>query len=316
MKLTTQTTSMLYSLHDLSRARWCFNGSIFVHPSKEKHIIYRCQDTPTSPSWFCVSSLDANLKPTDCQRLQLPFLTVEDPRVAVHEGDIYVFFNSGAPVGGLKRWRNDKWAEEDFTIFCARFSSDYKLLSVDPLVWDGRAKVEKNWCPFFSKETKKWTAIYSMDPWIVLEFDKNWVGSKTYEGQGIRWGWGVIRGGSTPLFVPPATNSFSFDPTFGYHTFFHSRYSHPVRRYEQPPEYVAGHLLMSYEPPYLPLGMSVLPIMEAKRRSAVGAKVVFPSGCYQEGNRLVISSGTGDRDIRIDTFELDELTCPLWWKRL
>ncbi len=287
-----------------------YNGAIFQFQGNT-YLCYRSHEKLRDSSKLGISKVDPiTFQPLDYKRLDIPLFAQEDPRVVVRKDKIYVFFNSGQTD------YHKGWECLDFHIFVACLNEKLEVEYVKPLRWEDQQQTEKNWCPFYSSELGKWCCIYSIQPWIILAFDENWNATKIVEEDyKLSWPYGKLSGGTSPVFMPPPTG-FTFVRNYGYVTFFHSRYTHPVKRYNAKPEYVTGFLMFQETPPFKPMLISHVPLLEASRRSAVIAKVIFASGCYLNDNKWVLSSGDGDRQVRVDIIDHDEIMSSLWTTRI
>ncbi len=304
MKLETQRTHFI-KLKQLSKARYNYNGAIFTLNGKN-HLIYRCQNSLKKHSWLGYSLLDDKYQAVNYKRLDIPkVLCCEDPRVVVHNGKIHVFYCSGE-TNDMEGWRS-----KDFLINVGIFDADGNFLEHHELLYDGTVNVEKNWQMFYDRERFKWHCLYTINPWVILEFDEKWKATKVFEQDfNIPWDYGTMRGGTSPLTcLPDLLHRVSGreELSVKYYTFFHSRRDYPVKRLQIPPKYYGGCLSFSTDYPYKPIGVSKTPLLQPEEISAVQAKVIFPSGVIMDCERFVVSSGSGDSTMRIDIFDRDDV---------
>lgn len=311
---------MIHSLivHDLPNAaisdtKLNYNCAL-IELKNAFYLISRSQNSLRKPSYLSLSRLELHkgkMKVRESRPLDIPYLgsTVEDPRAVVVNDEVFIFYNNGAPP----KFKDVK--PTDYTLHVACFDSDFNLKYTQPLTYDLRNRCEKNWQMFFDSARKKWMCIYSVNPWVVLEFDDKWHATKLYErDHDIGWAWGEIRGGASPVLVLPPTGICMRNlPASTYYAFFHSSYAHPVRDLNIPRQYVGGLLTFETVFPYLPKGISRIPILTPVKgqKSAVAADVVFPSGAILKGKTWYVSFGSGDCQCKIAQFNHDELECNL-----
>ncbi len=280
-----------------SPAKLRYNGAIFTF-NKQNYIIYRAQNSLAKHSWLEIAQIDDNHNVSNVKQLYFgPYLTIEDPRVLVVKDNIYVFANSGITNNMIG------WKSLDSTIMVIRYNSNFEWQETNFMDYPDSNEIEKNWTFFY--EEGKFYCLYSMNPWIILQCDKQWKCKKVYEHDyNLQWDYGTMRGGTTPLLLFPPTNTVGFnDIDFKYFVFFHSRWDYPVRKYNKPPQYVAGCVSTEDIFPFKPTAISRFPLLKPLIRSVVDAKVVFPCGCIKNNDKLIISSGSGDCQLRIDTFD-------------
>ena len=135
---------------------------------------------------------------------------------------------------------------------------------------------EKNWVPFFINNDTI-GILYSHAPWIVLELSiagdpGNWSFANTFQGPGLEWGYGEIRGGSVPIEYGPDE----------YITFFHSSAKTGGKKI-----YYGGACIFSKHAPYTPRFFTPEPITTSPFKSGsdkhgwyLGQPIIFPLGAY------------------------------------
>jgi predicted GH43/DUF377 family glycosyl hydrolase len=143
--------------------------------------------------------------------------------------------------------------------------------------------MEKNWT--FFQHGSELVYFYHSDE-VVGNFEA------VAGSQPLRWPWGLIRGGSTPL--PYKDRLISF---------FHSRLDNePVPNFWR---YYVGARLISPEPPFSTLAVSKRPILkgseaddlsDVERSSCAHSKrnVVFPAGAVEVEGGWLVSCGVND----------------------
>lgn len=137
-----------------------------------------------------------------------------------------------------------------------------------------RKKYEKNWLPFLHEG--RLHILYKADPWMVVGYGQTWSDVQKYQGEGVKWAYGDVRGGSSPVLVGDK-----------YFTFPHS--SLPWRgRYRR---YYAGAMAFDAKPPFTPLLVTPEPILRGSQNDPWAQKkplVAFPCGAiYRDGTWLV-----------------------------
>ena len=276
-------------------------------------IVYRCQNSLQSASWIALSQLDRQYRVKWTVKLKTQHHTAEDPRAVVQDGKLFIFYQTGAT-----HW--PKISAGDWTIRCLCFDMASLRAEYDrPLTWEGRRPCEKNWCPFWYPPRKKWYCVYSVKPWMVLEFDEEWQGmALRVSHPRVEWVWGEVRGGSCPRLVMPPSGRFTFgDGLPQYFAWFHSRYE-PAKCTRRPPQYVGALMSFSAEYPFPMTGISARPVLwpDPARKSEVAAHVAYPAGAILENGLWTVSYGHGDRECCIAECLHEELTDGRNWVRI
>lgn len=170
----------------------------------------------------------------------------------------------------------------------------------------GHAK-EKNWV-FFQQNDDKLNSnlymVYSTQPeHVVVRVDGHRCRDE-YKTDGPIWHWGLIRGGTPPLWLGDRWLSI-----------FHS--SVPSEHAPHFVRYYAGAYTFSPEPPFSILQISESPIMAGSEedghqvdpRYVEGWKpyVVFPCGLVHEGDKFLVSLGINDWQCAVARLTLDQL---------
>lgn len=141
-------------------------------------------------------------------------------------------------------------------------------------------KHEKNWTWFFHED--KLHLLYTSDPWRIVEFGKAWDQQTIHVGEGVKWQYGPVRGGTPPVLVGDR-----------YFAFYHS--SLPWRgRYRR---YYAGALSFEAKPPFRPIEWTQEPLLIGSQNSEWRQRkplVVFPCGAVHEHNKWFVTYGIND----------------------
>lgn len=274
-----------------------------VELNGSRFIVYRCQNSLRSCSWLAVSRLTPDYRVDWTKRMTTIYHTAEDPRAAVVNGEVYVFYQSGCTY-----W--PKIGPMDWTVRCAKYDAAFNLIYDRPLKWSGRRECEKNLNPFFNYETGKWFCIYSVNPWRVLEFDGDWNAKLVYEkDHAIPWKYGEVRGGSCPMRVLPPVGKFVRGSLAAhYWAFFHSSYD-PPKVIKTPRIYVGLLMSFSADFPFPPTGISCEPVLwpDPKSKTVVAARVAYPAGSILDGDQWTVSYGEGDCACKIALMSHSEI---------
>lgn len=309
-------TQKSYDIRGISDAHKNYNSSI-VEFNGKLLLISRSQNSLLKPSVLTLSVITTSYHVLSSLTLPIasPGYSCEDPRCQSVGKFLYIFWNSGAAP------KIKHATTFDYSIYVSCIDRDYNIVYTKPLQYSGRNQLEKNWLPFYDWNNHRWLCLYSTSPWVILEFDENWVGKEIIrENIDLPWHWGQIRGGTCPVKIAPPTQA-SFTLRYSqYYTWFHSSYDHPVKHLNLPRHYVSGLLSFSTDT-FLPTGISRFPIIEPhlKDKSAVASKVVFPGGAifkpkslpYYPYDKWIVSYGVGDRWTRVDEISHQEVTCRL-----
>jgi hypothetical protein len=185
---------------------------------------------------------------------------VEDPRVILHKGNLFVCYTDGYNVGIAK-------LDSEFnTIF------SHYLKKPDYIKFEGGDGREKNWLPISMGDTiHLWygdnprTFLVYKDTGTSLEFH-----SSIKTEQRIKSAFGGIRGGCSPIPYDDETQIWFF------HTIFQNKYRIGA---------------------YLTKGLDVISI--TPNPILTGDHIVFPCGAIQHDGDFYISMGIQDKDIGI-----------------
>src|SRR5205823_793753 len=128
-----------------------------------------------------------------------------------------------------------------------------------------RERYQKNW--LFWMRNGKLHLLYKSNPWFVAVFGDSWERPVAHVQPGVEWGYGEIRGGTTPILLPDGN----------YITFFHS--SLPWRgNYRR---YYMGAVTFAAEPPFAPVAITREPLLTASQRDVWAQRkpaCIFPCG--------------------------------------
>lgn len=169
---------------------------------------------------------------------------------------------------------NDQWE-------CSKM--DYPKLGGSPgmleMITD-RKRYEKNWLPFL--HDNRLHILYKAKPWMVVGFGQRWSDVEPYQGEGVEWAYGDVRGGTSPVKVGD-----------NYFTFPHS--SLPWRgRYRR---YYAGAMAFEAKPPFRPTMITPEPILRGSQNDVWSQRkplVVFPCGALYRNGTWLITCGVND----------------------
>lgn len=124
--------------------------------------------------------------------------------------------------------------------------------------------------------------LYTSDPWVVVEFGSKWEDQIEHVAEGVKWNYGIIRGGTPPVQV----GDYFF-------TFFHS--SLPWRgRYRR---YYMGALAFQAKAPFTPVLWTREPILVGSQNDYWQQRkplVVFPCGAVMENGKWLVTLGVND----------------------
>lgn len=161
---------------------------------------------------------------------------------------------------------------------------------------------EKNWV-FFESDSRLFS-VYSTQPQhTVIELDGHRAFNKQ-ETPGPVWHWGLVRGGTSPLWVGDRWLSV-----------FHSSLPNEVAPHFV--RYYAGAYTFSAEPPFEVLQVSETPLFcgseedghQVDPRYVAGWKpfVVFPCGIVRDGEKFLVSLGINDWQCAIARVSLEQM---------
>lgn len=207
-----------------------------------------------------------------------PDAQFEDPRAVYHAGKTWVAACNYLYMGA--RWTG---AHQTLGVFENDWSG---TRSYHPVVggngediWSNTGH-EKNW-PWFFHENKL-HLLYQSNPWQVYEFNERWTERKLYQGAGLTWDYGEIRGGTPPVKVDDL-----------YWTFFHSSlpWEGKYRRYYM------GVVAFKAGPPFDPVRWSLEPLLIGSLKDRWHAKkppCVFPCGSVIRNGEWIVTYGIND----------------------
>lgn len=241
--------------------------------------------------WAC--KLDADKKPLGGPPLKFPESKMdeqfEDPRA--------VYWNGQTWIGCVNfTWfANGSWtgAHQMLGVFQDKGGPDITeatwtpLARRDPVIGTNKGigghvdgKHNKNLLWWFVDD--KLHCLYTSDPWLVVEFGNKWEDQTEHFADGVKWNYGIVRGGTPPVLVGDL-----------YYTFFHS--SLPWRgRFRR---YYMGAIAFESTPPFKPVLWSHKPLLIGSQNDPWHQKkplVVFPCGAVMENNTWLISLGVND----------------------
>lgn len=238
-----------------------------------------------------VAELDENFKVLSSAELRLPHpLAVggqEDPRLFVHRNKLHVAFV------GVRKLASDRTVGRQLI---ARLSGDLRAEEVWEPQYLWTTQWEKNWQPFGFGEDLY--AVYSMDPWRVVHLLDGKARPVLEQRPGVRWGFGVTRGGAAPVRKGRE-----------YYCFFHGT----DKRFQgdgDPCVYTAGVCTFEAKFPFRPLRQTAEPVLWPDMGSVVpgwGVATVFPCGAYFDKDKWVVSYGSNDFDSRVSAFDAAEI---------
>jgi len=259
------------------------------------------------PSMMALSELGDDYQPRETQLIPrmggdcIP----EDPRLVSINGHLSVFY-----VGILDG--------ANCATFHADIDQDYRVLRKERLnvagipdapVSDGAApglKQQKNWVPFF--KGGRLHAVYSHDPFIVIAKSNSGRWGLVYRGDGLKWDFGLIRGGTPPVKRGDL-----------WYSFFHSARFEQSEGGETVKVYHCG--CCTFDDSFHVLSMTRRPILSADpdRHShpwygGGSIAALFPCGALLSGDNWLISYGwldTQNRIAEIPCSALDEYLSPL-----
>jgi len=216
----------------------------------------------------------------------------EDPRLFIHNDRLHLAYV------GVRLLTNRKVIARQLF---ARLTDDYEVEYVWEPFYDASPEWEKNWQPF--SVDGRLFAVYSMQPWRVLELMGGRAVQLFADGPNVPWSGGFARGGA-----PPVLHNGEF------YAFFHgSDFSR--RGTGQPDVYTVGVCTFEAKPPFRPLRITTQPIfgpdMTDLPRFANGrlwhAATAFPCGAYHDAGQWVVSYGHNDHWCRVSAFNAEEI---------
>lgn len=249
--------------------------------------------------------LGPDFQPTETSQ----FLRLRGPTGAEHHEDCRLFMCGGEPYISYTEMRGYR-PGIDYTCVVK-----YARLSLDD---KGRWKVEEEFHPQYGLNTgfakeKNWVffeehgrlfCVYSIQPeHRVIEIRGHKVVSADIITPGPVWHWGLIRGGTPPIWIGDRWLAI-----------FHSSI-----RTEVAPHFVryyAGAYTFEAEPPFKILQVSESPIMSGSEedghqvdpRYVEGWKpyVVFPCGIVPDGEKFLVSLGVNDWQCAVARLSMEQ----------
>lgn len=265
---------------DLKITNW-LNPSVVDFDGK-KIMVYRMESIP-----FCTTTkigicyLNDNYQPIEgtSKILDLysnlsgiaPGYHVEDPRLFVHNNELYISYTDGYTMGQAKIDPVSLTASESFY-----------------LKKPAQKKTEKNWT-FFSHESKLYS-VYTVSPHVIYEMNGADYKIAFETDFPNKWKWGELRGGTSPVLTDN-----------GYLSFFHSSID-STGGYRQ---YFIGAYLFESKPPFKPIAISQNPIIAGEMipthipRLSSKIYVVFPGGVIRENDGWQVAFGYNDYQCRL-----------------
>lgn len=259
----------------------------FIEFKGRKYFAYRMEAQP-----FCVNMkigiclLDDDLQPIAETNVLLHLHSdlkgynknyhVEDPRLFIFNDELYLSYTDGYQMAQAKINPDTLRAEESFYI--------------DKV---NEARTEKNWT--FFEEGKKLMCVYDISNNEIFEMNGSKFKAVSKSDKPIKWNYGELRGGSTPIRVGEK-----------YLSFFHS--STPVTvRGRLGSQYHMGCYEFESKFPYTITRITDKPIISGEQMSENVPRlsnriyVVFPSGTIKTENGFKVSFGYNDFECRYVT---------------
>lgn len=169
---------------------------------------------------------------------------------------------------------NDKWE-------CSKM--DYPKIGGSPgrleMITD-KKRYEKNWLPFL--HDNQLHILYKANPWKIIGYGQTWSDFHGYEGKGVTWAHGEIRGGTSPVKVGDY-----------YFTFPHSSLMWKGR-YRR---YYAGAMAFDSKPPFKPRMITPEPLLMGSQNDIWAQKkplVIFPCGALYKNGTWLVTCGVND----------------------
>lgn len=252
-----------------------FNGKLLM--------TYRFHQETGFYTKIAIAELDEKFNVTYNQELDLnDENSCEDGRLFERNGHLYMFYISSTfptfpacQVKCVMLAKPDKWrASEKFEYWLPDRQTFEK--NHVPLEWDGELNVIYRHNQIEDGDTSKITQV------IYCPSDK-----REMKTPALRWPWGEIRGGTTPILWKGKLLKF-----------FHSMLEN-----EMPPvnlRYTIGAMLMKAEKPFQMLQVSKRPILRGSEiggnetRQFFKRNVVFPGGSIEHEGGWLISIGVND----------------------
>lgn len=272
------------------------NPGLVCRPDGLWLLVRRSEITPgmwygRNSIWAC--KLENGLKPLGGPVLQ--FLEskneeqFEDPRGVFWNGQTWIgcvnftWFDTGhwtgahQMIGVFKDNGGTDITEETWTPIARR---DPPVGTNSDKAGDTQGKHNKNLLWWFRED--RLHCLYKSDPWMVVEFGSKWTEQIEHVGEGVKWKYGLVRGGTPPVLVGDK-----------YFTFFHS--SLPWRgRYRR---YFMGALAFESKPPFQPILWTQEPLLIGSQNDPWTQRkplVVFPCGALMEDGKWTVTLGVND----------------------
>lgn len=297
--------------------RWIdFNPCCVQLPSGRWLGVIRRDAVPPVPGMgtLWTVGLDECLRPVGEPRLLLA--QGEDPRAVVLGERVLVFHcvieraGDGRIDGAAMRVAEcaiDDGAGAAPTLRVDRLLALPKNPLQKPRTGDPHENWEKNWVPF-PLPSARVGLIYAHDPWTVLLLQADEAGEPCrfeggWQGPGLDWAWGEIRGGTVPV---PAPAVFGDGRLI---TFWHSSTVVGSRKL-----YFVGACVFDAEPPFLPRLMTHAPLLAAPYNTGAhrfgwnfAGSVVFPLGAQPVAGGFRLLCGRDDGSIATFLINDEEL---------
>jgi predicted GH43/DUF377 family glycosyl hydrolase len=208
----------------------------------------------------------------------------EDPRAVYWNGQTWVACCNFTWFPGDGSW----WTGAHQCLGVFRDDEEWTAIARrDPIVGTNKGKPghtygqhNKNFIWFFLDG--KLHLVYTSDPWLVIEFGATWEDQIQHIGEGVKWKYGVVRGGTPPVQV---------DDLF--YTFFHSSL-HWRGRFRR---YYMGAIAFEAKPPFKAVLWTQEPLLTGSQNdpwTQGKPLVVFPCGAILENSQWLISLGIND----------------------
>lgn len=256
-----------------------YNPSIILHRNRML-MAYRWHDEGNASTALAMAELDKDFNVTSNKEIRPPqdkYQSIEDPRLFVLHGELHVSYVCSTwpdkpPKSVVKYGRLEEGSTWNIV----------DAIRPDHGQNDGSG-LEKNWL-FFQHGTDLAYFYHSNE--VVGNFPM------ATGAEPLRWPWGLIRGGTTPL--PHKGNLISF---------FHSRLDNePAPNYWR---YAVGARVIEAKPPFATLAVSKEPILRGSEQSELSAtelsscfhgkpNVVFPAGAMEFEGGWLVSCGVND----------------------
>ncbi len=300
----------------LDAGKWIeFNPSCIQLPSGRWLGVIRRDNFPPVPgkgtTWTI--ELDDGLRPVGTPQLLLA--RGEDPRAVVVGSRVFIFYcviersEDGHFSGASMCIAECSVNETD----APNFLHIHQILQLpkNPLQKPSTGAVhenwEKNWVPF-PLSSEQIGIIYSHDPWTVLTLNVSTASNQrsfenVYQGSGLGWAWGQIRGGTVPVPAPSSLGKALLI------TFYHSSVRVGSRKL-----YFVGACVFDAKAPFTPKMVTRSPLLVAPYNTGAhqfgwnfAGSVVFPMGAQFLDNGYRLLCGRDDGSIATFLIENEAL---------